>query len=64
VTYFAQVAAQSGRVEMWLAVFVILIIGCGIAALAYLISTRRTMPPQPNELEQERRKHDHHIPPP
>jgi hypothetical protein len=49
---------------MWLAVFVILIIGCGLAALAYIISTRRTMPPQPHEFERERGKHEHHIPPP
>jgi hypothetical protein len=47
---------------MWLAVFVILVVS-GVAALAYRISRRRTMPPQPNEFEQERRKHDHHIPP-
>ena len=48
---------------MWLVVFVILILGCGLAALAYLISTRRTIPPQPHELERERGKHAHHLPP-
>jgi len=57
------VAAQREGVEMWLAVFVILVAG-GVAALAYLIGRRRTMPPQPNEFEQERRKHEHNIPPP
>ena len=53
----------AGGVEMWLAVFVILV-ASGVAALAYLIGRRRTMPPQPNEFEQERRKHEHHVPPP
>lgn len=48
---------------MWLAVFVILVIS-GVVALAYLISRGRTMAPQPNEFEQERRKHDHHMPSP
>ena len=48
---------------MWLAVFVILVVS-GVAALAYLISRRRTMAPQFHEFEQQRRKHDHHIPSP
>jgi hypothetical protein len=48
---------------MMLAVFVILV--CGLAALAYLLSARRSMPPL--EAEQERGKHERFlrdIPPP
>jgi hypothetical protein len=45
----------AGRVEMMLAGFVILV--CGLAALLYLISKRRSMPPL--EPEQEREKYRH-----
>jgi hypothetical protein len=46
---------QAGEIEMMVAGFVILV--CGLAALIYLITKRRSMPPV--EPEQEREKYRH-----
>ena len=46
---------QAGEIEMMVAGFVILV--CGIAALIYLITKRRSMAPL--EPEQEREKYRH-----
>jgi len=51
------------RVEMMVALFLIVV--CGLAALVYLISKRRSMPPL--RPEQEREKNERYlrdIPPP
>jgi hypothetical protein len=53
---------QAGRVEMMLAGFLILV--CGLAALLYLISKRRSMPPLEPEQEREKYRYlrDHSSP--
>lgn len=49
---------------MWLVAVFVILVASGVAALAYSISKRRTVRPQPNEFEQERGKHSHHLPQP
>ena len=51
----AEAWPQAGRVEMMLAGFLTLV--CGLAALLYFVTKRRSIPPL--EPEQEREKYRH-----